>query len=316
MKKFDVSTFGETMVAFNPISSKSIEYSETFKKDVAGAESNTAIVLAKLGINTCWTSVVGEDAFGSYIIKKIRGEGVNVDYVKKVTRQPTGLMFKECIDGDNSSVFYYRQNSALQTFKLDTFDLTPIKNSKILHLSGILPSMNPNFVPFYLKLIDFARENNILVSFDPNIRLKIADKNFSIIQKLISLSDIVMLGLDEAKLIYKVDTIDEVFTLINENDKHRIAVKNGSKGTISFSKENGLISVPAIKVNAIESVGAGDAFNAGFLAGTIEGFSLEKSTILGNIVGGLATTSFSDTDGIPGRKVVYDLLENKQLIYR
>ena len=91
----DVVTFGETMVLLEAGSSGPLRYVETFTKRYGGAESNVAIGLSKLGHQSLWMSKVGKDEFGEFLIQKIRGEGVNTDFVKSYQGAPTGMYLKE-----------------------------------------------------------------------------------------------------------------------------------------------------------------------------------------------------------------------------
>ena len=77
MKNLDVVTFGETMVLFSPEQFLPLEYNHKFMKQIGGAESNVAIGLQRMGHNVGWFSKLGDDPFGRYIHKFVRGEGVD-----------------------------------------------------------------------------------------------------------------------------------------------------------------------------------------------------------------------------------------------
>ena len=91
----DVVTLGETMVLFVPTRTGLLRYAQQFDRFVAGAESNTAIGLSRIGHKVGWVSKVGQDEFGEYILAFLRGEQVDVTQVKRSDRAPTGVFFKE-----------------------------------------------------------------------------------------------------------------------------------------------------------------------------------------------------------------------------
>ena len=104
----EVVTIGETMVAFIPNAHTALRYVQQFSKVVAGAESNVAVGLVKLGHSSGWISKLGNDEFGQFILRELRGEGVDVTSVLISDTHPTGIMFKQFT---NVSPMQYRKGS-------------------------------------------------------------------------------------------------------------------------------------------------------------------------------------------------------------
>ena len=104
-------TIGETMAAFTPDSVGALRYVQNFGIRTAGAESNVAVGLAKLGLEAAWVSRLGTDEFGCFIRNQLRAEGVDCSRVIYDPDHRTGIMFKETGVGE-TKVFYYRENSA------------------------------------------------------------------------------------------------------------------------------------------------------------------------------------------------------------
>ena len=92
-------------MAFSPRAKTTSSLCRYIQKGVAGAESNVAIGVTKLGHSSCWISKVGDDELGEYILKEIRGEGVDVTAVTKEDKAPTGLMIKQFGPMNETSVF-------------------------------------------------------------------------------------------------------------------------------------------------------------------------------------------------------------------
>lgn len=202
----DVVTFGESMVLFNPDSNGPIRYVQNFNKSIAGAESNVAIALARLGHEVGWFSRLGNDEFGRYIKAVIRGEGVEVSRAITDEEKSTGILFKERFIHSNPNVYYYRKDSAASNLKPEDIDIEYIKKAKILHITGITPALSKSCRDTVLKAIDIARENGVKVSFDPNIRLKLwdIDEATSVLLEIAQKADIIFPGIDEGEILLKM----------------------------------------------------------------------------------------------------------------
>ena len=312
----DIITFGETMAVFAPQEKLPLRYCSDFKLRIAGAESNTAIGLSKLGHSSGFVTALGDDELGLYIINSVRAEGVDVSAIKTDYEHRTGLMIKQLSAGE-TSVFYYRENSAASHFNGDDIDFEYLKSAKIIHLSGITPVLSQSCLEACLKIADFAVENGIALSFDPNIRLRLwGDKDYSeVIKKLMFMSKIVMLGKDEAKRLLGTDEPEEIVLELTKNGVEYVALKDGANGAWCANKDK-TVFVPAEKCNCIDPVGAGDGFNAGFLSGILNGESLEVCGKMGALAGAMATETNGDTEGYPTKKQMEAKLGKANVIYR
>src|SRR5258705_8602819 len=117
-----VVTIGEAMMVFNGPADAPVGVGSSLAATFAGAESNVAIALARLGHPVRYLSAVGDDPFGQAIVKGLRGEGVDVTGVRVAGDRPTGVMFKNRWPGDEPQVLYYRNTSAFAGASVATFD--------------------------------------------------------------------------------------------------------------------------------------------------------------------------------------------------
>jgi len=302
----DVITFGETMVLFNPDSSGPLRYVQNFNKSIAGAESNVAIALARLGHKVGWFTRLGNDEFGRYILAVIRGEGVDTSRVIIDKEKSTGILFKERFMHSNPNVYYYRKDSAASNLKTEDIDFEYIKRAKILHITGITPALSKNCRDTIFKAIAVAKENNIAVSFDPNIRLKLwkLEEAVPVLMDIAAQADIIFPGIDEGKLLldeYEAEKIASKF--LNLGCKV-VAVKLGKEGCYVTSKDEAHYISGYLVERCEDTVGAGDGFAAGFLSGYINEFNLCQCGELANAVGAMATMVRGDMEGYP----IYDQL--------
>lgn len=314
----ELITLGETMASFSPHSSGPLRYVSDYKIHIAGAESNVAIGITKLGHSAGFITSLGDDEFGHYILNFIRGEGVFVDKVKMDPNHNTGIMFKESNFSSETKVFYYRKNSAASFLTPKDIDETYISKAKILHLTGITPVLSNSCRDALMAAVEFAKNHGVLISFDPNIRKKLWKQidYRPLIKDILFHSNIVLLGLEEANVLFQTENKDEILNILLSKDNiHYIALKNGAQGAWVATK-NKQKFIPPYPCNPIDPIGAGDAFNSAFLAGILEGKEIDLSGKMAGISGALATETPGDIEGLPTKEKLEALLNNQIEINR
>ncbi|MBU3112192.1 sugar kinase [Clostridium lacusfryxellense] len=297
----DVITFGESMVLFGPDSSGPLRYVQNFNKSIAGAESNVAIALAKLGHQVGWFSKLGDDEFGRYIQTTIRGEGVDVSRVISDPSKNTGILFKERFMHSNPNVYYYRKGSAASTLMPEELDEEYIKNTKILHITGITPALSESCRKTLFRAIEIAKSNNVLVSFDPNIRLKLwsQEEAIPVLLEIAKQSDIIFPGIDEGEMLLGLTNPEDIAQGFMDMGCNIVAVKLGKEGCYVTDSVNKLYVNSYRLENPQDTVGAGDGFAAGFLSGMLSKLDLKGCAEYANGVGAMAVLVKGDMEGYP-----------------
>ena len=138
----EIITIGESMIMMVADQSDSLQFVTSYSRKIAGAESNVAIGLARLGHEAGWISALGEDPFGRYIRNTIRGEGVDTSQVVFSQEYPTGLLVKELNEIGDPNVYYYRKGSAASFVKPDILKEQYFNDAKLLHITGIFPAVS------------------------------------------------------------------------------------------------------------------------------------------------------------------------------
>lgn len=314
----EVVTVGETLVLFSPEQNGPLRYVDTFKKRIAGAESNTAIALSRLGHRCGWISKIGEDEFGQFILREIRAEGVDVSRVRTDADAPTGIMFKEIINGLETRVNYYRKDSAASRLKPEDIDPEYIKNARILHITGITPALSDSCLETIWTIIRTAKQNGVLISFDPNIRLKLwsRKKASSVLKEILPYADIVLTGVDEGEIMLGESNTERLIDKLLGLGIGIIALKMGAEGCLVADKKSIHRLNPVKVAKEVDPIGAGDAFNAGFISGILEGRGIEECGKIGNIMGAFAVTTSGDIEGLPGRKELEQFMNRNKEITR
>jgi 2-dehydro-3-deoxygluconokinase len=298
----DVVTFGETMVLFTPQTAGPLRFVNQFAKTIAGAESNVAIALARLGHQVSWVSRLGNDEFGLYIRNFIRGEGVDTSRVVFDDEHPTAVFFKEQQVGQETKVYYYRKGSAASFLTPDDLDEQHLAQAKFLHVTGITPALSDSCLETTEHAVRLARKHDVTVVFDPNIRLKLWSKERAreVLNRIAAQVDVVMPGMEEGALLTGAAAPEDISQRLLAQGAKAVVIKLGERGAFYSTADGQQEYVDGFPVKqVVDPIGAGDGFAAGFLSGLIRGWSYREAVRLGNRVGAFAVTVSGDVEGYP-----------------
>jgi 2-dehydro-3-deoxygluconokinase len=285
---FDVVCVGESMALVTPDPPAPLENGGPMRLDVAGAESTVACYLAMLGVRSAWASRVGDDPLGRLMVNRVSSYGVDTSLVTVDDQAPTGVFFKD--PGERTRVYYYRTGSAAS--RLDA-SLLPRLSGRV-HLSGITPALSSSCA----DLVELILASDLPVSFDVNYRpgLWPVDEAGPALRRLAGQAAIVFAGLDEARTLWGVDRAADVRALLPGPET--VVVKDGAVGTWSYGPD-GETYEPAVPVEVVEPVGAGDAYAAGYLYGLLRGRPEADRLRLGHRVAGFALRVTGDVADLP-----------------
>lgn len=294
------------MIAFNPTKTGPLRFVPSFERAVGGAELNFAIGIARLGLNVKWISMIGDDEFGKVIYNFARGEGIDVSYVKKSKNYPTSIYFKEISESGAGKSYYYRQPSPLLELTVDSINEHILDDIDLLHISGVYLAICSHNLDVAIKLMQLAQKKSIPVSFDPNLRLKLwsIEEAKEAYKKIYPFTTHLLTGDEEFELLFSNQSIQQV---IEMNNFEEVVMKKGDKGAAVYTVNNHF-ERKANKIHAIDTVGAGDAFDAAYLFALLNDCPIEERLKLANGAGALVATVKGDNEGLPS------LLELKQFI--
>lgn len=298
-------TIGETMGLLTSVDYGPLRHARQLALGVAGAESNVAIGVRRLGHGATWIGRVGEDEIGDLVESTLRGEGVLLSIGRDPVR-PTGLMLKSRRTTSITRVTYYRSGSAASGLSPEDLPLDLIAAARVLHVTGITPALSDSCRDAVLHAIHHARAQGTRVSLDVNYRAALWRERAArpVLRELAGLADILFAGPDEAELLVGADsgwTPAELAAELATLGPAETVIKCGAAGAVARA-DNRVMEEPAFAVRAVDPVGAGDAFVAGYLAGVLEGASLENRLKLGALAGAFAVTVSGDWEGAPTRR--------------
>lgn len=313
----EVITIGEPMVMFISKTVGTIDKVKNFEKSLAGAEANVSIGLTRLGHKVGYIAKVGSDPFGKYINDFLTDEGISVEYIKYDKNYQTGLLFKSKNLVGDPQVTYYRRDSAASHITAEDIVNLDLKGTKVVHITGIFPALSEECREATYALIKKSKENNITITFDPNIRQSLwdsEDQMRDVLNDIASKSDIVLPGINEGKILTGFDKPEDIAAFYLSRGSKYVIIKTGEDGAYVRTQKESYM-VPGFKVNKIvDTVGAGDGFAVGIISGLLEGMELKDAVVRANAIGALQVMSPGDNDGMPDQEKLNMYLKSTKSI--
>ena len=304
MSKVDVLCFGETMAMLVAEHTGDLAQVEHFHKRIAGADSNVAIGLARLGFNVAWLSRVGDDSLGRFVRSTLQTQGLDCQQVAIDPQHPTGFQFKSRVDdGSDPQVEYFRRGSAAS--HLNRSVITPqLLSAGHLHATGIPPALSDSCRELSFELMQSMRAAGRSVSFDPNLRPSLWASETQMIRDINALAahaDWVLPGINEGRLLTGYDDPSDIAAFYLDQGAEAVIIKLGAKG--AFYRTAQVESfVPAVPVeHIVDTVGAGDGFAVGVISALLENCGFAQAVQRGNWIGSRAVQSRGDMEGLPTR---------------
>ena len=242
------------------VDNKGLKHGEKFEKKAGGAPANVAASICKLEGNAYFLGQVGNDFFGKYLIELLQDLNINTEMTVEKGSTTIALVG---IDQSGERNFDFLRGSDGE-YSFDNVDLSKINNSDIIHFGSATGFLEGELKKTYFELLNYAKANNIYISFDPNYRdaLITPDKLDLFVEdsiKFLKESDFTKLSDEELFLLTKEKDIAAGVDKLHELGVKVVTITLGAKGTyLSVNGESEII--PSIKIKQVDSTGAGDSF--------------------------------------------------------
>lgn len=301
----DVVTFGEAMLMLVADRPGPLEDAQSFVKRTAGAETNVAIGLARLGLAVGWVSRLGTDSMARYLLGTMQREGIDCSHVVCDPTQRTGFQFKGRVaGGGDPAVEYHRRGSAASRFEPGQIDLPWLTSARHLHATGVFAALSDNCLATTRRALAAMREAGRTISFDPNLRPTLwpsPERMREVINELAAQADWVLPGIEEGRFLTGADTPEGIARFYRERGAKLVVVKLGPEGAyVDGEAGSGRIAgFPVAQV--VDTVGAGDGFAVGVISALLEGRSVTDAVRRGAWIGARAVQVLGDTEGLPTR---------------
>ncbi|WP_028646693.1 sugar kinase [Nocardiopsis sp. CNT312] len=295
-------TFGETMGLITAHTVGTLEYARDFTFGIGGAESNVAIGAARLGAPVTWIGRVGDDAAGELVGRRLRAEGIHTMVVRDTSF--TGLMVRHRRAAAVVHVDYHRAGSAGSRLTSHDIPVDTIRRAAILHLTGITPALSASALQATWDAVVAAKAHGVLVSIDVNYRSKLWDRAAARceLRRLVAEADIVFAGIEEARLVLDSgeDAPESLAAGLTATGPGEAVIKTGSQGCTARI-DDAIHKQPALSVPVVDTVGAGDAFVAGYLSERLRGAAPLQRLRTACAMGAYAVSVPGDCELLPTR---------------
>ncbi|OIJ21276.1 carbohydrate kinase [Anaerobacillus alkalidiazotrophicus] len=317
MKK-GVITLGEALIDFVPLDNQNI----TYQKCPGGAPANVAVGLARLNVKSYFLGKVGNDVLGRFLKETLTTYQVDTSYMSLTDEARTGIVFVTLAQKGERSFEFFINPSADTLLSESDIKEKIFKESKILHF-GSISLISKTSDAATKKAVELAKKNNMIVSYDPNLRLSLWESEEHAKETIISMlphTDILKISEEELMFITGENDFDESLSVLNHFNIPITVVTLGENGCYVILKGE-KIHIPAIKVNAVDTTGAGDAFVSGLLygiekyEGAISDLTLEELKQMAefaSISGGLAASEKGAMTALPKIDKIEKYIELKR----
>jgi 2-dehydro-3-deoxygluconokinase len=297
-----VVTVGECMACATALERRPLRLGGSLALSVAGAEANVAIGLARLGHRVRFIGRVGDDELGRLVERTLRAEAVEAD-LQRDPGAPTGLFLKEPRVDAITRVHYYRAGSAGSRIEPAQVSEDAVRAAAMVYVSGITPALGTSAADTVRRLIEIAVACGVPVAFGINWREQLwpsPGAGAGALAELARAADHVIGSGDELRLIAGGRRVDQLVDDLLAGRARTVVATHGAAGAESFSSA-GSAQAPALPVTAVDTVGAGDAFTAGYLSALLDGQGAEPALRRGARVAAFAVGTRGDWEGLPER---------------
>ncbi|CAK8538127.1 unnamed protein product [Lathyrus sativus] len=314
-----VVCFGEMLIDFVPtVSGLSLADAPAFKKAPGGAPANVAVGIARLGGSSAFIGKVGEDEFGYMLADILKENNVNNQGMRFDPGARTALAFVTLRSDGEREFMFYRNPSADMLLQEDELDLDLIRKAKIFHYGSISLITEP-CKSAHIAAAKAAKDAGVFLSYDPNLRLPLWPSADSAREGILSIwetADIIKISEEEISFLTNGENPydDAVVQKLFHPNLKLLLVTEGSEGCRYYTKEfSG--RVKGMKVDAVDTTGAGDAFVAGILSQLATDLSLlnkeeqlRDSLKFANACGALTVTERGAIPALPTKETVLNAL--------
>jgi fructokinase len=315
MRDLDVLSFGEALVDFFPERpGVALADCDVFHRQLGGAPANVAVGLARLGARVGLMTLVGPDAFGTFVRDRLAAEGIDVSGVGVHRTAKTGVTFVAVGAHGERSFLFFRHPSADQMIAAHDVDEAILARARILHVGSSTLAREPSRGAT-LKALAAAKRAGCLVSTDPNWRAHLWENPAEaapMLQSLVAQCDIVKISDDELAPLTGVTDPEAGAKKLRALGPPLVVVTLGARGCY-VEHAAGCDWLPGERVEVVDTTGAGDGFVAGMLATLAPLFAAGKRPVdltldeiraacrNGNKIGASVVTRLGATSGLPAR---------------
>lgn len=267
-----------------------------------GCAANAAMDLARLGARVAVAGKVGNDFFASFVRQELEAKGVDVAGIRQSATAPTASTVILPVVGQDRR--YIHSVGANADLRVDDVDLDQVARARILYVGGYL--LFPGFEPAALAhLFQFARERGIQTVLD--VAGPQPEQSLPALTPVLPFTDVFLPNQDEAAIITGESDAWGQARILLELGAQTVVITRGASGVVVRTQQIAF-SAEALPIDFVDGSGAGDAFDAGFIVGLLEGWDLERTVAFASAVGASSCSQLGTTRGVFTRAEARDYL--------
>ncbi len=280
-----------------------LKHAKDMKLTLGGSSAIFAHNIARLGAATGFAGKVGRDHIGDFLIDTLNGAGVDTSRVVRDSTRPTGICVSMTFPENYAMVSY---PGIRESFTLQEIDLDYVRQARHLHMSGFY--LQPGLRAGCLELFRSAKAAGLTTSLDPDHDPR--EEWNGGMRELLGEIDLFLPNELEAQRISRAQELDAAMSFFAQTGNTTV-VKRGRDGvTVVRGQEN--ISAPSFRIEPVDTTGAGDSFDAGFVFQHLRGAPVQKCMVWGNACGALSTRALGGLDGFPTSAEVERFLAGRE----
>lgn len=306
MGKFDITIAGEInldLILYGLPEDMPTErelLSDAFTMTLGSSSAILAHNLAALGLRVGFSTKLGSDPFAPIALERLKAIGVETSYPSPKANEQTGLTVL-LNHGSKRHILTFL--GVMAQMKTADIDLSFLSSSRHFHISSLF--LQKSLLPELPALCRELKNHGMTLSLDTNDDP--ADEWGEPLEELLELVDIVFPNEDEARRMTRSNDLDTAIESLAQRTRV-VAVKCGKRGSV-VQEGHERWYVPALPVEPVDTIGAGDSFNCGFLKGYLSGMSVEQCAQLGNTVAALSTQRPGGTEAFRDAELMHDFHE-------
>ena len=267
MSRSRLIAIGEALIDFIPSRNGcSFDEVDSFFPAVGGAPANVCAVYSKLGSDSVFLTQLGDDPFGHKIIRELSNTGIDTSRIALTDKANTALAFVSLAEDGNRTFSFYRKPSADMLYSPDQVPEDIFEDAYALHFCSVSLGDFP-MKEAHRQAVKYAKDNNVIVSFDPNLRFMLWDDHEAlrkVVAEFIPHADILKISDDELEFITGEKSIEDALPGLFGQGVRLVLFTCGKDGMRAYtSKAQAAAASPAVKV--VDTTGAGDASIGSFL---------------------------------------------------
>jgi sugar/nucleoside kinase (ribokinase family) len=256
--------------------------------NVGGGAAIFSLALAKLGLRVAFNGILGDDLYGRYVREHFSKSGIDTRMIKTSKINQTGVSIAFNPDTDRSFISYAGTNSEL---RLDGLDYDQIGQGRHVHITGYKGQGNHDA---YIKMAKELKARGMTISCD--VGWDDTGEWYKGVFEFMSYVDIFLMNETEAFHYTGLENINESLRFMSQYCGN-VAIKLGAQGSAAIN--DGVITTQAaFRVKSVDTTGAGDCFNAGYLMGFLTGQDVKNSLVIGNACGAKSVSAYGGSAGL------------------